>query len=143
MFLPKFALEQIEQIVVETLSRQGWVMPRDVLDYTVKLLTQYWDKPNWQPEPSYAECYLKITDPMAAQKLGDACFFTRAVFPELGLHRGITSNYYVNLGQGCYSILLHHTPDHTIEMMREHFEFLAEIAHTAIWSKGDFRSMWE
>ena len=143
MFLPKFALDQIEQILVETLDRQGWVMPKDVLNYTVRLLTQYWNKPDWQPEPSYAECYLKITNPRAAQCLGDACFFTRAVFPEMGQRRGINSNYYVNLGQGCYNILLQYSPDQTIAQMRDHFEFLAEIAYTAIHSQGDFRSMWD
>lgn len=143
MFLPKFALEQIEQIVLETLEQQGWVMPENVYHYTTRLLTQYWDKPNWQPQPSYAECYLKITDPRAAQQLGDACFFTRAVFPELGARRGINSNYYVQLGQGCYTMLLQYTPDPTIAQMRDHFEFLAEMIYTAIHSQGDFRSMWE
>lgn len=143
MFLPRFALEQIEQILAETLERQGWVMPKPLLDYTTRLLTQYWDKPSWQPEPSYAECYLKITDPKAAQTLGDTCFFTRAVFPELGQHRGIRSSYYVMLGQGCYTKLLAYTQDQTIAQMRDHFEFLAEMVHTAIHSQGDFRSMWE
>lgn len=143
MFLPKFALEQIEQIVLETLERQGWVMPEDVYKYTTKLLTYYWDKPNWQPQPSYAECYLKINDPHSAQRLGDACFFTRAVFPELGTHRGIDSSYYVNLGQGCYTMLLQYTQDTTIAVMRDHFEFLAEMIYTAIHAQGNFRSMWE
>lgn len=143
MFLPKFAREQIEKIVLETLERQGWVMPENIYAYTTRLLTYYWDKPDWQPEPSYAECYLKITDPRAAQTLGDACFFTRAVFPELGQHRGIHSSYYVQLGQGCYSMLLKYNYDPTIEQMRDHFEFLAEIIYTAIHAKGNFRSMWD
>ena len=144
MLAPTFAAKEIESILRECLERQGWAMPEPVVKRTVDILVNKIDKNPWQPEPSYAEVYLTIKSPQALLTLGDTCFFTRAVFPELGSNRGINSNYYVQLGQSCYDRVLKHTiPNPTLEQLRDHFEFLAEIVYTAIWSKGDFRSMWE
>jgi hypothetical protein len=78
-----------------------------------------------------------------AQALGNVCWFTRAVFPELGTRRGINSSYYVQLGQGCYERVLSQTELPAVKVLCEHFEFLAECAYTAIRLNGEFRSMWD
>lgn len=138
-----FAEQQFKQIVLETLDRQGWTMPTKITDYVVNILIDKIDKNPWQPMPSYAEAYLTTTNLKALVELGNTCWFTRAVFPEIGTHRGIHSDYYVELGQGCYDRVLRYNKNPTIEQMRDHFEFIAEIAHTAVWSKGCWRSMWD
>ena len=97
----------------------------------------------WQPEPSYAEAYLKLKTPAQALELGDTCFFTRSVFPELMNRRGLSSDYFVQLGQGSYSFVLNYNELPHIRAIRDNFEFLAEVVHTAVRYHGHWRSMWE
>lgn len=139
----KAALTGFKDILSETLELQGWEIPNPVIDYTVNLLASKIDKNPWQPQPSFAEKYLTITNVFEAQELGDTCFFTRAVFPELGNRRGISSSYYVDMGQGCYSYVLRIYPDPAIRQLRDHFEFLSEVVWTAVREHGHFRPLWE
>ena len=73
----------------------------------------------------------------------DCCADLRSIFPELGTRKGINESYYVQLGQSCYDRALRDQESPTVEIMRDHFEFLAETAYTAIRHYGKFRSMWE
>ena len=139
----KTALKGFEDILKETLETQGWEIPNPVVDYTVNLLAERIDKNPWQPEPSFAERYMTIKSVLDAQSLGDTCFFTRAVFPELGQRRGINSSYYVDMGQGCYTYVLRVVPDPAVKQMRDHFEFLAEVVWTAVREYGKFRPLWD
>lgn len=139
----KTALKGFEDILTETLELQGWEVPNPVIEYTVNILANKLDKNPWQPEPSYAERYMNIKTVFDAQDLGDTCFFTRAVFPELGSRRGINSSYYVDMGQGCYSYVLRICPDPAIKQIRDHFEFLSEVVWTSVREFGQFRPLWE
>lgn len=138
-----YAVNCFRTLVKETVSRQGWAIPKPALEYSVQILADYLNRPQWRPEPSYAEQYLTLRSAAAAQRLGDCCWFTRAVFPEMGERRGITASYYVHMGEGCYDRVLMTVNDPSIKIMRDHFEFLAEVAWTAIHSQGGFRSMWD
>lgn len=139
------ALTGIKDILTDTYRLHGWDIPNYIVDYESRILAERLDKNPWQPEPSYAERYLSIRTQEQAVELANTCFFTRTVFPELGKHRGINSSYYVQLGQSCYSWALDRGPlqNPTLAVMRDHFEFLAEAAYTAIRHYGDFRSMWD
>lgn len=139
----KTALKGFEDILKETLEYQGWVVPNPVVDYTVQLLADKLDKNPWQPTPSFAERYMSIKNIFDAQELGDTCFFVRAIFPELGNRRGISSSYYVDMGQGCYSYFLKMCPDPAVKQMRDNFEFLAEIVWTSVREFGHFRPLWD
>lgn len=143
MLTNTFVAKEFNLILRECLERQGWTIPGPLADYATHILVEKIDKNPWAPEPSYAEAYLKTTDPLALVALGDTCWFTRAVFPELGERRGINSSYYVDLGTSCYARARRQIPNTTLEQMAQHFEFLAEVAYTALWSRGEFRSMWE
>lgn len=138
-----FAQKEFRKLMAECMERQGWQLPDETANYATGILVNKLDKNPWSPEPSYAEVYLKTNDPIALLALGDTCWFTRAVFPELGQRRGISSSYYVDLGTSCYARARRSITNPTLVQMEQHFEFLAEVAYTAIWSKGDFRSMWE
>lgn len=132
------------QLFEDTLDRQGWMVPKPLQKVMISILVDKMDKNPWQPEPSYAEQYLAARTPTSLKWLGDTCWFTRAVFPQIGEHRGISASYYTDLGQGCYSRLLQHTgPDTTLELMIRHFDFLAEVAWTVVHSQGRFREMWD
>jgi hypothetical protein len=137
------AINGFRDILQETCEAHGWTAPATVIEYTVKILADKLDKNPWQPEPSYAERYMTLRTPSEALELGNTCWFTRAVFPELLERRGIKSSYFVDLGQGCYSLVLKHTPHPAVRILREHFEFTAEIAHTAVRHYGDFRELWD
>lgn len=137
------AQREIHRILCETNSRQGWLIPTYVVDYECKILAEQLTRNPWQPEPSYAERYLQITTASEALALGNICWFTRAVFPELGRSRGITASYYVDLGQSCYSRVLEQSQIPVVAVMRDHFEFCAEAVLTALRYNTEFRSMWD
>lgn len=139
----KYTYNTFKQLLEDTLAVQGWTMPPTVLNYTARVLADYANRPHWQPEPSYAERWMTLRTTEEAQQLGDCCWFTRAVFPELGERRGINSSYYVQLGEGCYDRVYRTVPDPAIKLMRDHFEFIAEMALTAVRAQGGFRSMWD
>ena len=136
-------IHAFDQLFADTLDRQGWTVPKALQKVMIDILVEKINKNPWCPEPSYAEQYLMARSPQALKSLGDTCWFTRAVFPDLGQHRGINASYYTDLGQGCYHRLLRHTgPDTTLELMIRHFDFLAEVTWTVIHSQGRFREMW-
>lgn len=136
------AVNGIRAILKETVDEHGWVIPAPVLEYTVRILADKVDQMPWQPLPSYAEAYLMIRTPSQALDLGNTCFFTRSVFPELLERRGLKADYFVELGQGSYSMALKHTDMPHIRVMRDNFEFLCEVVYTGIRLNGEFRSMW-
>jgi len=127
----------------ECCERQGWCIPIDVVSYCVQVLEQHVDRPDWQPKPSYAEQFMQIRTTRQAIDLGNECWFTRAVFPELMSSRGIASSYYVDMGTACFDRVLSATQHPTVRRLRDHFEFTAEVAWTAVHSKNGFRSMWD
>ena len=137
------AVNGIRDIIEESWQAHGWSIPAEVQALTVNILASKIDKNPWQPEPSYAEQYLTIRTAQQALELGNTCWFTRAVFPELKSRHGITSSYYVQLGQGCYTRVLQEVDHRPLRLLRDHFEFIAEAAYTAIRHYGQFREMWD
>lgn len=138
-----WAKQQLRLILDQCNEQHGWQIPLHVTDYVSGILADKIDKNPWQPLPSYAECYLNLRTPAEALSLGNTCWFTRAVFPELGERRGLKASYYVDLGQGCYEMVLKYTEFPAIRTLHKHFEFLAETAYTAIRHQGEFREMWD
>lgn len=139
----ELAVRAIKQILTDTNDLHGWLIPNYVLEYESRILADRINKPNWRPEPSYAEQYMTINTVDQALNLANQCWFTRAVFPELGTRKGINASYYVQMGQSCYDWAQKNAPSPTLTVMRDHFEFLAECTYTAIRHYGDFRSMWD
>jgi hypothetical protein len=139
------ARQGIRTILTDTYELHGWSIPNYIVEYETEILADHISRPAWRPKESYAEQFFQIRTRRQALEFANTCFFTRSVFPELGERRGITSNYYVQLGQTSYDYVLDSSsvPSPTIQTMRDHFEFLAEAAYTAIRHYGDFRSMWD
>lgn len=141
-----WAKKEIFRILTECNQRQGWQIPEYLVSYEADILAKKIDKNPWQPEPSYAERYLTAHRVTELLELAETCWFTRAVFPELGTRRGIKSSYYVQLGESCYDRAVKHlnrSNTHTLEQMQKNFEFLAESAYTAIRLNENFREMWD
>lgn len=136
------AAQGIRDILKETVDRHGWCIPLPVFDYTVSILAEKVSQVPFTPEPSYAERYMMIKTPSEALAFGNTCFFTRGVFPDLMTNRGLNSDYFVSLGQGSYTMVLKHSQLPHVKVLRDHFEFLAEVVYTAVRLNGEFRSMW-
>lgn len=143
MFTTPAVRKLFEDLIEDTLTVQGWSWPRPVFDYTVQILTDKLDKNPWSPEPSYAEQYMTLQTAEEARLLGDTCFFARAVFPDYMQRRGLTSSYFVQLGQGCYDRVLKQYDIPAVREINRNFEYIAEMTWTAVNSKGGFRSMWQ
>jgi len=101
------------------------------------------NRPDWQPKPSYAEQFMTMRTVKQAMLLGNECWFARAVFPDMMKKRGVNSSYYVAMGTSCFDRVLTANNNPTVRKLRDHFEFTAEVAWTAIHAKGELRSMWE
>lgn len=136
-------MEAMKSLLTETWSNHGFDCPAYVTDYIARILTANIDKNPWQPEPSYAERYMTIKTVTQALDLGDTCFFTRSVFPDLGKRRGILPSYYVQIGKGCYEHVLSYSSIPAIVTINKHFEYCAEITWTAVHSKGGIREFWD
>ena len=133
----------LRSILEDCWARQGFDCPETVTAYITRILADKLDKNPWQPEPSYAERYMQLKTPTEALELGNTCFFTRSVFPELGQRRGISSSYYVSIGQGCYEHVLRYSPIEPVKILKDHFEFCAEMTWTAVHSQGLLREFWD
>lgn len=139
------AQRAIKSILTDSNQVHGWEIPDYVVEYQAGILASRMNQPDWRPKPSYAERYFSLRDSKALLEFANTCYFTRSVFPELGHRHGITSSYYVDLGQSAYDrvISMASIPSPVLTVMRDHFEFLAETALTALRYSGDFRSMWD
>ena len=138
-----WAHKEIKKILDECNEQHGWLIPATVVEYTAAILVDKLDKNPWQPEPSYAEQFMQIRTRRQALELGNTCWFTRAVFPELLSRRGIKEDYYVTIGRSCYERVLQEGEVPTVRTLYTHFEFIAETAYTAIRHSGEFREMWD
>jgi hypothetical protein len=139
----ELAVSEFRKLLTDTNELHGWRIPEYVTEYESRILAERLEQPNWRPEPSYAERFMQIRTREQALNLANVCFFTRTVFPELLERKGIQDSYYVQIGQSCYDRVLRDHDSQTLRIMRDHFEFLAEAAYTAIRHYGKFRSMWE
>jgi hypothetical protein len=89
-------------LVEQAKQRYGWTMPVYIEQYISAVLANYVDKPDWQPDPSWAETLLQIQNAHAAKVLGDQAFFAACVFPTMLLRKGIDHTYFYNIGQTSY-----------------------------------------
>jgi len=137
------AVSGIQAILTESWTRHGIDCPLYVKNYIARILAEKMDKNPWQPEPSYAEKFMTLRTPTEALELGNTCFFTRSVFPTIGERRGISSNYYVSIGQGCYEQVLKHSDIPAVRTLYDHFEYCAEITWTAVYTQGGVREFWD
>lgn len=133
---------ELDRLIQECCDQQGWQLPWQAMNQMREILASYIDKPDWQPRPSLAEAYMTRSSYSELVNLGNDCWFARSIFPELIERKGLGYRYYEDIGQGAYAraLQLHRTKG--IELMAQHFEFLAEVAHTAIRCHGHWRSMW-
>jgi hypothetical protein len=135
--------QQIREILTETWQRQGWQVPDAITDYECAILVEMLARVPWQPQPSYAERYMALKQPQEFLEFGNVCWFTRAVFPQCLQRRGLTEQYFTDLGTAAWQRALDYYDNPTLEQLCQYFDYTAEMTYTAIHCHGDFRSMWD
>ena len=136
-------VNEFQQLLDDTCERQGWLIPKPARVYIAGLLAERVSRVPWEPQPSYAEQYLQLTTTSAALELGNTCFWCRSVFPHWGERRGLNPSYLEDMGRGCYDRVLREREIPAVKLLRDHWEFLAEVTWTAVHCQDGFRSMWD
>ena len=90
-------------VVKETQESSGYTLPIDIESYVVMLLADHLDKPNFLPESTFSESYMRLKNSRNAKELGDTCLFVTGVFPDYGLD----NDYYINFGKSSYNMISH------------------------------------
>lgn len=116
-------------VVKETQADTGYELPEHLEAYVVMLLAHHIDRPNYLPEDSFAEAYLKLSRPgdMTAKELGDTCLFVTGVFPMYGRKYGLNRKYYQDIGIGSYEIVAEVMHTDLFTQLATHFDFLSNF----------------
>jgi len=118
-------------IVREAQETSGYELPVHLEHYVVMVLAVHIDKPNWHPENSFAEAYLKIGNRSNAKELGDTCLFVSGVFPSFGSKKGLPRSYFQNIGKTSYSQIT----GELFTDLSNHFDFLSDFIDISLHTK--------
>lgn len=125
-------------VVKETQAKTGFDLPEQLEAYVVMLLAYNIDRPNFLPEDSFAEAYLRLQRPadMTAKELGDTCLFVSGVFPTYGNRRGLKRSYFQNIGVVSYEMVAEVMHRDLFTQLAHHFHFLSDFIDEATHSKN-------
>jgi hypothetical protein len=87
----------------------------------------YLDKPNFLPDRSFAEAYLKLKSGRNAKELGDICLFLTGVFPKYGSKYNIDTSYYVGIASSSYDLAARTLNYETFKLLSIHFEYIRQF----------------
>lgn len=116
-------------VVQETKAKTGYELPEHLEAYVVMLLSHFVDRPDYLPESSFAEAYLRLTRPagLSAKELGDTCLFVTGVFPTYGSKHGINRRYYQEIGSSSYEMVAEVMHPDLFTQLATHFSFLSDF----------------
>ena len=116
-------------VIKETQVDTGLELPESIEAYVVMLLAHNMDRPNFLPEHSFAEAYLKLRRPAnySAKELGDACLLVSGVFPSYGTRHGLNKRYYQDIGISSYDMVAETLNGELFRTLSVHFIFISEF----------------
>jgi hypothetical protein len=119
------------EIVDQAKNKYGWSIPLYIEQYLSVVLANYIDKPDWQPDPSWAETLLSLQNAHAAKVLGDQALFASAVFPTVLEYKGLSEKYFHDIGTISYrrATSINET---LFGIMSDNFTFLSQCLHRAV-----------
>jgi len=129
-------------VVQESKGKNGYNLPEDIEAYVVMLLASYIDRPDFLPEETFAQAYLKLSRPAdySAKELGDTCLFVTGVFPAYGSKHGINRKYYQDIGSSSYEIVSEILNPDLFVPLSKHFAFVSDFIEVTIHSSKDVQS---
>ena len=121
-------------VVKETQADTGYDLPEHLEAYVVMLLAHHIDRPDYLPEKSFAEAYLKLSRPYdhSAKELGDTCLFVTGVFPTYGHKHGLNRRYFQDIGIGSYEIVAGVMNQELFTELATHFTFLSDFIEVTV-----------
>ena len=127
-------------VVKETQAKTGYDLPEHLEAYVVMLLAYNIDRPNYLPEDSFAEAYLRLSRPadLSAKELGDTCLFVTGVFPTYGRKHGLNRKYFQDIGAGSYEIVAEVMHPDLFKELATHFHFLSDFIEITTHSKPSY-----
>lgn len=116
-------------VVKETQADTGYDLPDHLEAYVVMLLAHHIDRPDYLPEKSFAEAYLRLKRPanLSAKELGDTCLFITGVFPTYGKKHGLNRRYFQDIGIGSYEMVAEVMHPNLFSQLATHFNFLSDF----------------
>ena len=116
-------------IVQDTKQDTGLELPESIEAYVVILLAHNMDRPDFLPEHSFAEAYLKLRRPASypAKELGDACLFVSGAFPLYGSKHGLDKRYYQDIGITSYDMVAETMNGELFSQLSTHFIFISDF----------------
>jgi hypothetical protein len=116
-------------VVKETQADTGYDLPEHLEAYVVMLLAHHIDRPDYLPEKSFAEAYLRLKRPanLSAKELGDTCLFITGVFPTYGKKHGLNRRYFQDIGIGSYEMVAEVMHPDLFSQLATHFNFLSDF----------------
>ena len=121
--------EVFYDIVRETQVDTGYELPEYIEAYVVMLLAYHIDRPNFLPEKSFAEAYMKLRKPAdySAKELGDTCLFVTGVFPTYGKKHGLNRRYYQDIGSTSYEMVAEVMNGELFNSLATNFVFVSDF----------------
>jgi len=122
-------------LLAEHSNRTGFQMPDSLASYLVELLAQRIDNVDIIPDPSFAECYLKLQQTKNVtyiREYADTCLFFTSLLPEYGHRRGLSMDYYATLGISSYYTAADLSMDDRYTQLGNWFYYLQKFLNTAI-----------
>lgn len=116
-------------VVKETQAKTGYDLPEHLEAYVVMLLAYNIDRPDFLPEDSFAQAYLRLKRPgnLNAKELGDTCLFVTGVFPTYGRKHGLNRRYFQDIGIGSYEMVAEIMHPDLFTQLASHFNFLSDF----------------
>ena len=127
-------------VVKETQAKTGYDLPEHLEAYVVMLLAYNVDRPDFLPEDSFAQAYLRLERPgnLSAKELGDTCLFVTGVFPTYGRKHGLNRRYYQDIGIGSYELVAESMNYDLFKELANHFHFLSDFIEITTASKPSY-----
>jgi len=131
-------------VVKETQAKRGYDLPENLEAYVVMLLAHNIDRPDFLPEDSFAQAYLKLSRPAdySAKELGDTCLFVTGVFPTYGRKHGINRRYYQDIGIGSYEMVAEVMHRDLFLQLALHFDFLSNFIEVVTNNNKDIFNLY-
>lgn len=120
-------INAFRSIIEDTKTETGMELPYHIELYVTILLADFLDKPNFIPDQSFAETFLKIKNSKSAKELGDTCLFLTGVFPQYGSRYNLNITYYSEIGSASYSRACTSLNRETFETLSNHFDYVRQF----------------
>lgn len=122
-------VDAFRSVVKQTQAETGYELPEAVEAYVVMLLAHNMERPNFLPEKSFAQAYMKLRRPAdySAKELGDTCLFVSGVFPQYGRKHGLNRRYYQDIGISSYDMVSEVFNRSLFSTLSTHFVFVSDF----------------